>query len=1134
MAEEVEGMEVEAAAGGAVHAAGDPIRRSVGRPKTNGRRKQGTSDPAFRSPLMKPGEEARGVAAGNGVLRERRRPSNSYYECDTDDDDDDVESLNDLVNPESPKKRKMKGRPRKTKDELLDSETQLSTSHGEINGNGKEAADNQVKPETAKKRGRPRKTKLEQVDRTSEFPNGKNHSKMCRKNNKETVKKRGRPRKIVVEQVNSKAQLSNSKSHGETNENERKMLTGQDALMCHHCQRKDKGRVVRCMSCKRKSFCVPCIEQWYLDLSEDEAAKKCPYCRKNCNCKACLRMRGIKEPLRKEISRENQIRYACHIVRSLLPWLRKLQQEQMVEKELEAKVRGIPTNEIKVEQAVCDLDDRVYCNRCRTSIVDFHRSCKQCFYDLCLTCCQELRRGEIPGGEDVENVLPEPRGSSYAFGNKSQSITDNDKMVSIRKENDSPHSEACTEIAPAENPINPLLLWKAKGDGSIPCPPKEIGGCGGSLLNLKCLFPDKMIVELKDRADKVVRSDTFAKEITSKSNWCPCFDHSGKIRNGIKSLREAANRKNSSDNFLYCPVASAIQDDDLAHFQMHWAKGEPVVVTDCLELTSGLSWEPMVMWRALRERTQGKVEDEQFAVKAIDCLDWCEVEINIHKFFTGYTTGRAHPKNNWPEMLKLKDWPPSSSFDNRLPRHCAEFISALPFPEYTDPRYGPLNLAVKLPDGVLKPDIGPKSYVAYGFNKELGRGDSVTKLHCDLSDAVNILTHAADVPCYHLDQIENIQNDMRAQDLQELYGGVKSGAGLNVLPAPVESMNISVDETQKISCGTENGHLHKDKPLGLDINALPPDDIGDGAQDKQSCHESDSQSEPRQFSDHNNEVKTSNEGRGVAHCISHAQDNLECRGHGKQFRGYPLQAVGVKPQENTGADDKQSSVDIQDTPPTDSTKKHNTGGALWDIFRREDYDILQDYLRKHASEFRHIHCNPVKQVVHPIHDQSFYLTAKHKRELKEEYGIEPWTFEQKLGEAVFIPAGCPHQVRNLKSCIKVALDFVSPENVGECVKLSGEFRRLPSWHRVKEDKLEVKKMVVHALNEAVNLLDPCSSDGLKSVNDLPNNSDDAVYEKQANKRRVGGQRSDLPSDESGDERQTKKVALVDASGRLGS
>lgn len=43
----------------------------------------------------------------------------------------------------------------------------------------------------------------------------------------------------------------------------------------------------------------------------------------------------------------------------------------------------------------------------------------------------------------------------------------------------------------------------------------------------------------------------------------------------------------------------------------------------------------------------------------------------------------------------------------------------------------------------------------------------------------------------------------------------------------------------------------------------------------------------------------------------------------------------------------------------------------------------------------------------------------------------------------------------VQSCIKVALDFVSPENIGECVKLTGEFRRLPSFHKAKEDKLEV-------------------------------------------------------------------------------
>ena len=44
---------------------------------------------------------------------------------------------------------------------------------------------------------------------------------------------------------------------------------------------------------------------------------------------------------------------------------------------------------------------------------------------------------------------------------------------------------------------------------------------------------------------------------------------------------------------------------------------------------------------------------------------------------------------------------------------------------------------------------------------------------------------------------------------------------------------------------------------------------------------------------------------------------------------------------------------------------------------------------------------------------------------------------------------------SIQSCIKVALDFVSPENVGECIRLTDEFRTLPQNHRAKEDKLEV-------------------------------------------------------------------------------
>ena len=45
-----------------------------------------------------------------------------------------------------------------------------------------------------------------------------------------------------------------------------------------------------------------------------------------------------------------------------------------------------------------------------------------------------------------------------------------------------------------------------------------------------------------------------------------------------------------------------------------------------------------------------------------------------------------------------------------------------------------------------------------------------------------------------------------------------------------------------------------------------------------------------------------------------------------------------------------------------SSEEQGTVGALWDIFRREDSEKLQEYLKKHASEFRDTYCNPVKQV----------------------------------------------------------------------------------------------------------------------------------------------------------------------------
>ena len=49
--------------------------------------------------------------------------------------------------------------------------------------------------------------------------------------------------------------------------------------------------------------------------------------------------------------------------------------------------------------------------------------------------------------------------------------------------------------------------------------------------------------------------------------------------------------------------------------------------------------------------------------------------------------------------------------------------------------------------------------------------------------------------------------------------------------------------------------------------------------------------------------------------------------------------------------------------------------------------------------------------IHGIHDQKTYIDAPLRRRLETEAGVVGWRFVQRQGDAVFIPAGCPHQVR---------------------------------------------------------------------------------------------------------------------------
>ncbi|KAM1018953.1 hypothetical protein ACFX13_041116 [Malus domestica] len=163
---------------------------------------------------------------------------------------------------------------------------------------------------------------------------------------------------------------------------------------CHQCKRNDKGRVVWCRTCKTNRFCIPCIKNWYPHMSEEAIAKACPICLGNCNCKACLRLEKVpvklKNLLEFHICKDDEVEHSKYSLQALLPFFKRLNDEQMIEMEIEARRQGIPLSELKIQRSDCPEDDRIYCNNCKTSIFDFHRICPKCSYDLCLTCCREI------------------------------------------------------------------------------------------------------------------------------------------------------------------------------------------------------------------------------------------------------------------------------------------------------------------------------------------------------------------------------------------------------------------------------------------------------------------------------------------------------------------------------------------------------------------------------------------------------------------------------------------------------------------------------------------------------------------------------------------------------------------------
>ncbi|XP_059659957.1 lysine-specific demethylase JMJ28 isoform X2 [Cornus florida] len=783
---------------------------------------------------------------------------------------------------------------------------------------------------------------------------------------------------------------------------------------CHWCRKSSYRILIKCSTCRKEFFCTDCITERNFD--KQEVRMSCPVCRGTCSCRACSKNQS-KDPKHKDLFRDRKLvdkLYLLHyLIFMLLPVLEQINKDQRIELEIEAKIKGKTPSEVQI-QHIGFGNNNLYCCNCKSSIVDFHRKCTTCSYKLCLSCSLEICRGSALGNIQ-ESLSKNPnRRKACMTGDK---LLSNAKHISISR-------RSCDSTYLASSML--LLNWKACDDGSISCPPVAFGGCGDGLLDLRCVFPFNWTKELEVSAEVVVSSSDFPGTSDVSSCCSPCRGMDHKV-GGTKFLQGVVAREDSNDNLLYYPAVQDLCDERIEHFQKHWGKGHPVIVRNVIEGASDLSWDPVVMFCTYLEKSSAKPQSDKDSVKATNCLDWCEIEIGVKQIFMGSLEGRTHA-NVWREMLKFKGWLSSHIFQEQFPAHYSEIIRSLPLQEYMNPTSGLLNVAVKLPQEIPKPDLGPCIYISYGGPEELMQGDFLTKLCYESYDVVNILAHATDVPI-STEQLSNIKKLMKKYKARDHR----------------EAATIDKKETNEVK-GESPLHSENTEELGLQ------DMIGEGL-------------------DLPNGVASVSLYSGDSHKDSilsvEDKDRSHAKEHDPEFDSEASILLSGTIQSSEESDDQNSvQDDIESAGYSRKKLEYNSCGAQWDIFRRQDAPKLIEYLRRHSNEFSHTYCFP-KQVVHPILDQCFFLDAAHKMRLKDEFNIEPWSFEQHLGEAVIIPAGCPYQIRKLKSCVNVVLDFISPENAKECINLIDELRLLPVHHKAKAKMLEVKKMTLYGISAAI-------------------------------------------------------------------
>ncbi|KVH89586.1 WRC-like protein [Cynara cardunculus var. scolymus] len=315
-----------------------------------------------------------------------------------------------------------------------------------------------------------------------------------------------------------------------------------------------------------------------------------------------------------------------------------------------------------------------------------------------------------------------------------------------------------------------LRNWSTNEDGSIKCPPKNLGGCGDGILGLFCHPPVNWTKDLEARAKEIVCASKITQYFEVDSSRCALCDEQDH-REGKNESEILINNK-----CLYFSIRQDLGDKNLQHFTKHWVRGQPLILRDMINSESELSWDPISMFCMYLERSAKSRNDKE--VKLKNCSDWCEVQIGRQQIFMG---GKTHA-NVWHEKLKFKVWLSSGFFQEHFPSHYAAAMHALPIQQYINPLTGILNLAANMPPESQNPDLGPFVYISYGRTEDLMGADFLTKL------------------CYHaydmkkLNKVKVLLNKYSSQDQNEFS---EKNKAKNEMNQPCGRSSFSSEVTQQ-------------------------------------------------------------------------------------------------------------------------------------------------------------------------------------------------------------------------------------------------------------------------------------------------------------------------------------------------